>query len=137
MNEPKFLDPAIERKNLIVEKSLQLTQEGWPLPAVVEISESGTCNRKCSFCPRSDESYPDIQEFIDPVLLTKLVSELSSYGFKGLFLFSGFVEPMIDKNIYELISIVKKFLPKARIEMVTNGDALNLGRIKKLMDVFY
>ena len=24
-----------------------------PLPTEIEISESGTCNRKCSFCPKA------------------------------------------------------------------------------------
>ena len=38
----------------------------------------------------------------------------------------------VDKNIFNLISITRKNLPNARIEMVTNGDALNMERTKKL-----
>ena len=30
-----------------------------PLPSEVEISESGMCNRKCSFCPRSNNEWID------------------------------------------------------------------------------
>ena len=41
---------------------------------------------------------------------------------------------MLDKNIYNLIKIVRKYLHKARIEMVTNGDALNKERAKKLFE---
>ena len=66
--------------------------------------------------------------------ITKLSEELATYKYSGIFLFSGFVEPMVDKNIYNLISIVRKNLPKAKIEMVTNGDALNQQRVKKLFD---
>ena len=47
-------------------------------------------------------------------------------------MFSGFVEPLLDKNIYNLINILRTSLPKARIEMVTNGDVLNKERAKKL-----
>ena len=127
----KFIDPLIKRKADLTKK-VQFYKKNIPLPSVVEISESGTCNRTCSFCPRSAPDFKDIKEFISDKLISKLSKELSIYEYSGIFLFSGFVEPMIDKNIYNLLSIVKKYLPKARIEMVTNGDALDEERTKKL-----
>lgn len=126
-----FFDPAIPRKSTLINSSLQFF-EGKPLPAVVEISESGTCNRVCDFCPRSAPDYEDIQDFINPLLLTKLVKELASVGFKGIFIFSGFSEPMLDKGIYKKVSIVREHLPDSQIDMVTNGDALNKARIERL-----
>ena len=127
----QFIDPLIKRKRKITDK-IQFFNKNIPLPSVVEISESGTCNRKCSFCPRSAPDFEDKKEFISEKLIIKLSKELSAYDYSGLFLFSGFVEPMLDKNIYNLLSIVKSFLPKVRLEMVTNGDALNQERVKKL-----
>lgn len=127
----EYIDPAIARKSKIVDETLQMV-EGWPLPSVIEISESGTCNRKCIFCPRSVPDFPDIKKFIEPSLLMKLLNELATFNYSGIFLFSGFVEPMLDKNIYDHISAVHSTLPKARIEMVTNGDALNEARLKRL-----
>ena len=126
----KFIDPLIKRKANLT-KNVQFFANT-PLPSVIEISESGTCNRKCSFCPRSAPDFKDIKEFISDELITKLSQQLSEYNYSGIFLFSGFVEPMIDKNIFNLISITRKNLPNARIEMVTNGDALNMERTKKL-----
>jgi len=131
MNDEYYLDPAIGRKSKLVHDTLQLV-DGWPLPSVVEISESGTCNRKCVFCPRSDPDYKDVKEFIDPDLLKKLVSELAEFSYSGIVLFSGFVEPLLDKQIYNHIKTVREYLPLARIEMVTNGDVLNLERLKRL-----
>ena len=133
MNDNFFLDPAIGRKSKLVNDALQLV-DGWPLPSVVEISESGTCNRKCVFCPRSDPSYKDVKEFIDPALMKKLVSELAEFSYSGIVLFSGFVEPLLDKQIYNHVKMVREYLPLARIEMVTNGDVLNIERLKKLFD---
>ena len=127
----KFFDPAIKRKSKIVDDALHYFNE-IPLPSVIEISESGTCNRKCSFCPRSDENYPDIKEFIDPNLIEKLIIDLNHVDYRGLVLFSGFVEPMLDVNIYSHIKKIKNGLPKIKIDMVTNGDALNVARVKKL-----
>ena len=92
IDTPAFIDPAIERKSAIVDENLRLDQQDFPLPSVIEISESGTCNRVCSFCPRSAPGYPDIKEFIAPELLEKLTSQLAEAGFKGLVLFSGFVK---------------------------------------------
>ena len=133
MNEEFFLDPAINRKSEIVDDALHLV-EGIPLPSVVEISESGTCNRKCVFCPRSDPDFKDIKEFIDPGLVKKLVSELAEFSYSGIFLFSGFVEPLLDKQIYSHIKMIHEHLPYARIEMVTNGDVLNADRLKLLFE---
>jgi len=126
----KFIDPLIKRKANLT-KNVQFFNK-YPLPSVVEISESGTCNRKCSFCPRSAPDFKDIKEFVSEDLIVKLSQQLATYNYSGIFLFSGFVEPMIDKNIFNLVSIVRKNLPKARIEMVTNGDALDQSRVKKL-----
>lgn len=62
----KFLDSNIKFKKQTVEKIQLYTfnNKSLPLPTEIEISESGICNRKCSFCPRSDPSYEDIKEFI-------------------------------------------------------------------------
>jgi len=34
------------------------------MPSIFEISNSGMCNRKCAFCPRSDPNYKHVNEFI-------------------------------------------------------------------------
>ena len=59
----KFIDPVIQTKAKEV-ANMQYAKDGRPFPAIVEISESGTCNRKCSFCPRSAPDWKDIKEFI-------------------------------------------------------------------------
>ena len=133
----KFLDSNIKFKNQTVTERLQLyfyKDKKLPLPTEIEISESGTCNRKCSFCPRSAPSFEDIKEFISKDLVNKISTELSELDYKGVVRFSGFVEPMLDKKIFDHINTFKRFCPKSRIEMVTNGDPLNIDRLKKLFD---
>ena len=131
----KFYDPQIEFKEAQVGSRLQfLRGTKIPIPAEVEISESGMCNRKCSFCPRSDPNFEHVNEFIDEKLHSKICDELSELNFTGLFIYSGFVEPLLDKNIYNLISYAKLKLSKARIEIISNGDVLNSKRLKKLYE---
>ena len=129
----KFIDPLIKRKAELTKK-IQFYKKNIPLPSVIEISESGTCNRTCSFCPRSDPSYPDVEEFMALDLTEKLSTQLSAIDFSGLVIFSGFVEPLLDKNIFEHIAVIRKQLPKARIEIVTNGDVLNEKRLRHLFE---
>lgn len=129
----KHIDPAIPRKSSLIDSSLSFYKD-MPLPSVVEINESGKCNRSCSFCPKSDPNYPDVSEFIDTALIEKLTQELGEVNYSGIFVYSGFCEPLLDKNIFELIRISKLNMPNAKIELVTNGDPLNPSRMKKLFD---
>ena len=102
----KFLDTNLKHKSKTVEETLQFVGfEGkkLPLPTEIEISESGTCNRKCSFCPRSAPDFIDKKEFITNDLHLKLCKELEQINYKGTIRYSGFVEPLLDKNIFNLI----------------------------------
>ena len=131
----KFLDPQINFKRKSIEDSLNLIEStNFPMPSEVEISESGICNRKCSFCPRSAPDYPDINEFISEKLHKKLCDELSELNYTGLIIYSGFVEPMLDKNIYKLVQYAKKTNPSSRIEIISNGDVLSKTRLKKIYE---
>jgi radical SAM protein with 4Fe4S-binding SPASM domain len=133
----KFIDTNIVNKSKSVEDKMQLIEHNgkmFPLPTEIEISESGTCNRTCSFCPRSDPKFEDKKEFISNKLHEKMCVELKELNYKGTVRYSGFIEPMLDKNIFNLINMVRKNLPESNIEMVTNGDPLNLSRLKKLFD---
>lgn len=133
----KFLDPNLHNKSKTVEGKIQLynyNNKIFPLPTEIEISESGVCNRKCSFCPRSDPDFIEKKEFIKDELYQKLCSELKELNYKGTIRLSGFVEPLLDKNIYNLIQMTRKFVSSSNIELVTNGDVLNKERLEKLFN---
>ena len=137
MKKTKFIDPNIKNKSKTVEDNIQLYMfngQELPLPTEIEISESGTCNRTCSFCPRSAPNFVDKKEFITNTLHEKLCLELKELNYKGTIRYSGFVEPMLDKNIFNLINMVRNYLPEVNIEMVTNGDPLNLKRLNRLFE---
>ncbi len=128
-----IIDKNIPRKEKITKDRLQyIPGSKTPLMSVVEISNSGMCNRKCSFCPRSDPEYKDINEFISQKLHNKIFSELSELNYKGMIIYSGYVEPLLHKKIYENIQEARQFLPEAQIELITNGDVLNKQRLVKL-----
>ena len=138
LKKKKFLDPNLKNKIRTVEGKIQLfkfNENMLPLPTEIEISESGTCNRSCSFCPRSTVGFEDKKEFISNELHQKLCDQLKEIDYEGTIRYSGFVEPLLDKNIFNLIDMARQYLPKVNIEMVTNGDPLNLKRLNKLFEV--
>ena len=129
----KYFDKNIHRKSKIIRDTLCFVKNSTiPLPSLIEISDSGTCNRSCVFCPRSDDSYEDIKEFISDKLHHKIFKELSNLNYSGLIMYSGFNEPLLNKKAYENIASARKYLPDAKIELITNGDVLNTKRLEKL-----
>ena len=133
----KFIDTNIQNKSKTVKEKIQFFQyknKTLPLPTEIEISESGTCNRTCSFCPRSSPNFEDKKEFISNILHEKLCLELKELNYKGTIRYSGFVEPLLDKNIFKLLGMARNYLPNVNLEMVTNGDPLNLERLKNLFN---
>ena len=131
----KFFDENISRRNEITDRKIIFFKDSdIPMPSIFEISNSGMCNRKCSFCPRSDPAYKHTNEFISQKLHDKIYEELSANNFSGSIIFSGFAEPLLDKRIYKQIQDIREKLPKANIELITNGDPLNQERIEKLFN---
>ena len=131
----KFLDPNIDRKSKIIQDTLSFIKgTKIPLPSLVEISDSGTCNRVCPFCPRSDPDYKDIKQFISEKLHTSICEQLSEHNYSGMLIYSGFSEPLLNKNVYNNIKVARKYLPNCKIELITNGDPLNENNLIKLFE---
>jgi len=98
---------------------------GHPLFFHIEFSINGTCNRRCFFCPRVDpEKYPNIAKSLDIKVFEKIILELKKVNFNGRISFSGFGEPLLTKNLYQYVEIVKKHLNDVYIEVTSNGDVL-------------
>ena len=123
-------DKNVNRKNSIIE---QISTKTF-LPKIIEFSTSGLCNRKCIFCPRSSETYEHVNSHLSIDNLEKVVEELSGYNSEYFFLFSGFSEPLLTKNLHLLIGLIKKKLPNSRVEINTNTDLLTQERIRELFE---
>lgn len=120
----------IERMGKIVEDGIAI-KDGVPMPSVIQISLVDWCNRACVVCPRSQ---PDIAPN-NPVemnweLVVMIYNDLCSIDYKGLVIFSDFGEPLLHPQID---NIVKLFSKKFRVDVVTNGDYLELELAKKFV----
>lgn len=134
--ECKFIDPNIDRKENMLTKHLsQHKDDMFPLFSLIEFNLSGLCTRKCIFCPRSNEkAFPNINEQISVELYEKIMTDLEKADFDGTIFYSAFSEPLLHEDIEILIKISKQKCPKARVEIVSNGDLVTSEKISKLFE---
>ena len=131
MKYKETLENSINRKSKFIDQDIQF-HNNVPLFSWIEISPIDACNRKCVFCPKSDPKIaPDTFKTMDNKYIEKLSKELKEINYKGTIVFAGYGEPLLDKSIYEKISILSGV---CNLEITTNGDPLNKNNIKKLVD---
>jgi len=98
----------------------------------VNIELSRDCNRRCPYCPVS--KYP---EFKKEKRLTfksyqKIIKELRELNFSGEIHFTGYYEPLLEKELLTYIKYANDKLKKVKIVVYTNGDYLN----EKILEEF-
>jgi len=119
----------IKRKKPILDRDPQF-YNGIPLPSWIELSLIDTCNRSCSFCPKSNPSIaPNTHQKMENVLIDKLCSDLKEINFEGAFCLCGYGEPLLHKDH---ISIINKLGKLGQVEIITNGDTLSEKTIKEI-----
>lgn len=105
--------------------------DGKPLFSWIEISLTELCNRKCVFCPRCDNSYPNQNLHMSLELLRKMGDELRSIDYQGAVALCGYGEPMLHDDIFSAIQLLQGI----DVEIVTNGDQLTVDVVNKLYEV--
>lgn len=124
----------IVRKSEFVDR-VQVNRDGLILPSWIDLNVTELCNRgqgaikPCVFCPRIDPSVYPNQKLHMTVGLAEVISrQLHELNFQGAITLCGFGEPLFHVG---LESIARAF-GNIRVELVTNGDFLDVERIKQL-----
>ena len=131
MNYKKTLKNSIDRKSKFIDQKVEFYNK-IPLFNWIEISPIDACNRKCVFCPKSDSKIaPDTYNVMNNKYIEKLAKELKFINYTGTVVFAGYGEPMLDKTIFEKISILSKI---CNVEITTNGDPINKKNLIRLVE---
>ena len=132
----EVVDPHLSHRKdqeaLCLERSQGLAT---PLKSIltIELNITELCNRKCVFCPRVDPSiYPNQNLNMDLAIIQRLVADVKRLGIYPRFSFSGFGEPILNKQLPKFISYIRSELPDHTIEINTNGDRLNVEKVRNL-----
>ena len=92
-----------------------------PKPTWVELSLIDVCNRKCIFCPKSNEDIaPDTFQKMNRTIIDK-IHQLLEIEFSGTISLCGYGEPLLHKDI----NYISKLSNISKVEIVNNGDVLS------------
>jgi MoaA/NifB/PqqE/SkfB family radical SAM enzyme len=132
----RYVDSNVDRKNKLQNDHLhgaKRLENGEPIFAHIEFSICGLCNRTCHFCPRSDaQRFPNRKEYLSLNLYAKILGDLAAVDYDGRLSYSGFSEPFYHKRLDRLVTMTKEILPRSTVELVTNGDMLNVAKLKSV-----
>tara|TARA_B100000029_G_scaffold513672_1_gene613950 strand:+ start:2506 stop:3375 length:870 start_codon:yes stop_codon:yes gene_type:complete len=131
MDPKQTIKKNILRRAKIVNTDIKF-YKNVPLPTWIELSLIDVCNRKCTFCPKSDEKIaPDTHQKMSKLLIDKLAKELKLMKYRGAIALCGYGEPLLHK---EIIYITKTLSKVSSVEIVTNGDVLTAKTMKQLYE---
>jgi radical SAM protein with 4Fe4S-binding SPASM domain len=90
----------------------------------VQVQTINRCNRSCSFCP--SRKFPRKLQFMSLETYQRVLDELASLGFSGRF--SPYLqgESLLDNRLPQLLAMAREALPRAKLLIQSNGDALTV-----------
>ena len=108
------------------------TVRDWP--DVVEIEVNRHCNRHCEYCPNSLPGFHTPVAFMETALFQRIIKMLRGIEFTGRLSFHFFNEPLIRRDLEDLVAWARMELPWAYFVLYTNGDFLTDERHALLLE---
>ncbi len=99
-------------------------------PLYMEVSPSGACNHRCSFCGLDFMGYKP--SFLDSAMLRQRLEELGRYGLRSI-MFAGEGEPFLHRDMPELARHTKQ--SGIDVAFTTNAVLLTPEKAKEVLPV--
>ena len=132
MNVSRFLMMGKWKKD--VEKAFSIIDaRGVPLFSRVEIETVNSCNGTCTFCPVNKNDDPREPMKMPQELFGKIIKELKELDYSGTVGLFANNEPFLDTRLEAFAAKTRELLPKARIEVFSNGTVLKLDRFIEII----
>ena len=116
------------RKNAVKKVFEKIDKQGVPLFSRVEVETLNRCNGSCTFCPVNKNDDPRPMAKLTDETYEKIINELHELDYSGQFCLFANNEPFLDTRIEAFAKTAREKLPKAFIEIYTNGTVLKLER---------
>lgn len=99
----------------------------------IEINPIELCNRSCSFCPRS-AGYPNSNYVMSLDTAERINFRLIEYEYDQIISICGFGEPLLHKNLSDMVKVLTNGLSTKKVSIITNGDKLSRDVAENLSD---
>ena len=129
----------VNRDRLEKANSRAVLSEVVPLkaPYVVFVDPCGACNLSCAFCPCNTADFMNAErhKMMDSKLFNKIVDDLMQFEepVKVINLY-GFGEPLLNRNIAEMVRVLKEKKVCREIRITTNGLLLTEQLSRELVE---
>lgn len=104
------------------------------LPRVILIETRSKCNGTCSFCPASALTDERADVLMPLEVFNKIIDDLAKINYSNRVSLFNNNEPFLDQRIFEFVQLTRKALPKAFIELKSNGTLLNENKVIKIFE---
>ena len=98
----------------------------------LDIEATNICQASCIMCPREAIKKRGLgimqPETFERVIFEAKKNNIASFGFSGL------GEPLLNKNIFDYMRLVRKELGGIQIILLTNGELLDENAIQQIID---
>ena len=121
------------RRKQVEQTFARIDEQGQPLFSRVEVETINRCNAGCTFCPvnKNDDKRPFAK--MTNELFDKIINELHELDYSGTFCLFANNEPFIDTRLEAFAKKARTLLPKARIEIFSNGTLIKLERFIEII----
>ena len=104
-------------------------------PWVIHLETRSICNSRCTFCAAAVTNPSRPPDTLMPeALIEKILTELSEIRYANRLSFYNNNEPFLDPRIVEIVTRARRRLPRAYLEVKTNGMVLTLDKILQIFD---
>jgi len=112
----------------------RITSGDIPAPRIIHVETRSRCNGLCAFCPASVRSDTRDDVTMSDDLIEKIIEELAEWDYSNRLSFYNNSEPFLYKRIYEVVALARERLPKAFLELKSNGKTLNTDKILRIFN---
>lgn len=112
-----------------------VTSNHTDFPDSIEIETDSRCNRSCFYCPVNKKDFDRGSGQMSGELFKKIIIDLAEAGYNGIIRPHLFNEPLLDTRLTGFIKFTKEHLPEVDIEILSNGDFLDVETYSALINV--
>lgn len=89
----------------------------------IDLDLTGLCNKRCSFCPRVDDSYPNENKHMSFAVIEEVMKQLRAINYKSWIELAGRGESTLHPQFEKVVDMLSKDAWKLRL--TTNGYKIN------------